>query len=121
LTRTQSIAHNTYVDVTDYTESYDPDGFYPGSGTTVTLPAALGGVYIISFSGLWAAASGVSGGSLVVNGAGFAGAHSAPMATFSAAVVVALAGGATVRGQVYHNVGVATNVSARLCLQRIAV
>jgi hypothetical protein len=120
LTRTQSIAHNTYTDLTSWTESYDPDGFYPGSGTTATVPAGLGGVYLLTAHGLWATAAGVSGGTLVVNGAAFAGGESSPSAAWNAIAVAALAAGATLRAQVFHNSGAANNVTARMTMHRLS-
>lgn len=45
----QTLAGASTTDVTFTTEVADPDGFFPGSGSTVTIPASTGGVYCISF------------------------------------------------------------------------
>lgn len=51
----QSIANNTATEITFTAEDADTDDFYPGSGTTITIPnVGFGlGLYLVTVSGYW--------------------------------------------------------------------
>jgi hypothetical protein len=113
------ISNVTNTDLTSWTEVRDPDGWYPGAGTTLTVPAGMGGLYAVTFSGIWSTIPGTSsGGSLVVNGTGVAGCASSPQYTFAATYVAPLAAGATIRAQVYQNSGGNCTCTMRLNVAR---
>lgn len=55
LTGDQSIANSTATAISWDTETSDLWGLYPGSGSTITIPAGYAGVYVIGARGVWAA------------------------------------------------------------------
>jgi hypothetical protein len=44
----QSIANNTGTDISFDTEDQDTSGFFAPTSTTVTIPAGLGGIYVVT-------------------------------------------------------------------------
>lgn len=46
----QTLPASTTTDATWPTETDDTDGYYTPTGSTVTIPTGLGGIYVISFS-----------------------------------------------------------------------
>lgn len=54
LTGAQSIPDSTLTAISWDTETSDLWGFYPGSGSTITIPAGYAGVYAIGARGVWA-------------------------------------------------------------------
>lgn len=120
LSRTQSIANSTFTDVSTYTEVHDPDGWYSGTGTSMTVPAGFAGLYVVSLAVFWGAGPGTSSGaSLVINAASFSGALSSPMATSCGPWTGVLAAGTPIRAQVIQNSGGAINATVRLAAWRI--
>jgi hypothetical protein len=50
----QSVNHNTVTDVASFDiEAMDTNGFHTGTGNTVTIPAGLGGIYLVGAYGWW--------------------------------------------------------------------
>lgn len=52
---TQSISNAVDTAIQWNSEIFDSDGFYPGSGGTITVPAGLGGLYLASIKTDWSA------------------------------------------------------------------
>lgn len=65
----QNITNITGTPVSHNTEAFDTDGFFAGSGTSFTIPAGLGGKYIITGTVRWAdSASGLRELALIAGG-----------------------------------------------------
>jgi hypothetical protein len=119
LTLAGPISNATTTDLNNWTEVRDLDNWYPGSGTTMTVPAGHAGVYLIEFAGVWSTSPGTtSGGSLVIGGTGAAGAATSPMLTFGAVALRSLAVGDTIRAQVHQTSGANCTCTMRLNCQR---
>lgn len=106
----QSIANNTVTNISFDNEGYDPYGFLPGSGVSLTVPAGLGGLYFVSTRGVWSSSPGTSSWSSPSTGGQRTGAVAAAGdVIIGHAVFANLSDGDTFGYQVYQASGAAIN------------
>jgi hypothetical protein len=116
----QTFATATPADITWSSEIYDPDGWIPAGGATLTVPAGKAGRYLISYIGNWSAAPGTTPGiSCIINGTiGISPeATGVPaFASFSQTItfIFTLSVGTTLKFQGFHNAGSNRDLVSRL-------
>jgi len=134
----QSITTNTQTQVSFDTEDADTDGFIAVTGTTITIPAGLGGLYGIAGHLYWASSPGtshvvflsvaplgVANSSYTVTGA--TGSNSSGIPAFSSTWQTGvsffgpLAATDTVQLWAYQNSGGSINVTAKLTCYRMGL
>ena len=119
----QSIANATLTAVAWDVESVDSDGFYPGSGGTITIPAGCGGLYMAMVGVNFSAAIGSLGGKINFSRNGTTiYEHTMPAGLGSdcaSFAPVALAVGDTITIPVLQSSGGSLNMTARLEFYRI--
>lgn len=128
----QSIPNATTTDVSWDTEDSDVSGFIVAPGTTLTVPAGCGGVYLMSATVTWASAPGsslismreVSGPVAYLWGTGATpnayGVCSSPATTMVWSNVCALGVGASFKLQVVQSSGAAVNATVSFTLKRLS-
>lgn len=120
----QSIPNNSPTVVSFDTEDEDTSGYFPGTGTTITIPAGKAGIYAVSFKGTYAGSSmgnrwffDVKNGSenYRLNGS------SAGEDTVAGSVTIRLAAAATITVDAYQASGGAKDLTARIELWRVGL
>jgi hypothetical protein len=119
----QSIPNNTLTNISFDAETSDSDGFCTPTSTTITIPAGLGGLYIVTATVSYATATlsanyiqiNVTGGTRLLPSNGNA------TAVQSTTAILPLVAGNTIVLQTLHNNGGAQNANARIDLYRMAI
>lgn len=123
----QSINTATTTSISWDTEDQDTDGYIAVTGTTVTVPAGLGGLYAITFAATGVTTTGRLFGNIAVTSAltGYPSEFrtvSAGVETLvSCAVTLPLLAGDSFVSRIFHTNGAAANFTAWLAFYRVGV
>jgi hypothetical protein len=117
----QSIADAAEADISWDTEDYDSDGFIAVTGTTLTVPAGLGGMYAITARGGLPAEPTVTSYSYLTAGGNtyFQGPNTSTKRFYVASIVIPLLAAGTVKWTVYQDHTGAQDFTGHLFMYRI--
>lgn len=117
-----SVNDSTTTDLTFTTEATDTDGFLTPTSQTLTIPAGLGGIYVVDLTYTWFAGPNQGVTFAYKNGSVHHALFHGGNATVGASTVMVLAAADTVKFGVFQNSGGALNVTnATLNFYRIGI
>jgi Fe-S cluster assembly iron-binding protein IscA len=116
---TQTITSGAIVAVSFDTEDSDDSGFFPGSGTTLTVPSGLGGLYVVGVQVTWSANPTGSTIRLRVNGNSFYSISFGNVTPVQTGSSVYLNGGDTLELAITQTSGIPATATATYWLTRV--
>lgn len=116
---TQTITSGAIVAVSFDTEDSDDSGFFPGSGTTLTVPSGLGGLYVVGVQVTWSANPTGSTIRLRVNGNSFYSITFGNVTPVQTGSSVYLNGGDTLELAITQTSGIPATATATYWLTRV--
>lgn len=115
----QTITSNTTVAVSFDTEDSDDSGFFPGSGTTLTVPSGLGGLYVVGGQVNWSANPTGSNIRFRIDGIGFFVLSFGNVTQVQVGSSIYLNGGDTLDMAITQTSGLTATATATLWLTRV--